>query len=72
MWDSSTAWRLVEGLRIGSVEGPGPDVFGELLDLEVDATGSTYALDGQAQQIQVLDARGAHVGTIGRPRRWTR
>ena len=43
-----------------------------LLDLEVDATGSTYALDGQAQQIQVLDARGAHVGTIGRPRRWTR
>ena len=35
-WTDQTAWRLVEEVRIGSVEGAGPETFAQIIDLEVD------------------------------------
>ncbi|MBI4544206.1 MAG: hypothetical protein HY703_03310 [Gemmatimonadetes bacterium] len=65
VWDSSTAWRLVEELRIGSLEGAGPEVFGQIGDLSVDEYGRVYVLETQAREIRVFAAHGEHVRTIG-------
>jgi hypothetical protein len=66
LWDSTTAWRVVEELRIGTLEGDGPDLFGEVSALEVDAEGRLYVLEGQALELRVFDRAGRHVRTIGR------
>jgi len=66
VWDSSTAWRVVEDLRIGTVEGEGPDLFGEVQALEVDPQGRIWVLEGQSQELRVFDRDGRHVRTIGR------
>jgi hypothetical protein len=66
IWTDQTAWRLVEEVRIGSVEGAGPETFAQIVDLEVDAAGRIYVLDRQAQDVRVFDQAGAHVRTIGR------
>jgi len=66
LWDSTTAWRVVEELRIGTLEGDGPDLFGEVSALEVDAEGRLYVLEGQALEVRVFDRAGRHVRTIGR------
>jgi len=66
LWDSSTAWRVVEEGRIGTLEGDGPDLFGEVSALEVDAEGRIYVLEGQALELRVFDRAGRHVRTIGR------
>lgn len=66
-WDSASAWRLVEDLRIGAMEGQGPEVFGRVHDLEVDGYGRIYVLDSQASEIRVFDDAGQHVRTIGGP-----
>ena len=39
IWDSASAWQVVEELRIGTAEGSGPDLFGQVAGLEVDALG---------------------------------
>jgi len=67
IWDSSTAWRLVEEMRIGSVEGEGPETFAQIIDLAVDGLGRVYVLDRQIQEIRVFDPDGSHVRTIGGP-----
>lgn len=66
IWDSASAWRVVEELRIGAAEGAGPEVFGRVDALAVDAYGRIYVLDQQAREIRVFDASGAYVRTIGR------
>lgn len=66
MWDSTTAWRPVEELAIGSVEGSGPDMFASVTDIAVDAAGRIYVLDRQLQEIRVFDEDGTYVRTIGR------
>jgi hypothetical protein len=65
-WDSATAWRVVEEVRIGTVEGIGPDQLGRVHALELDPAGRIYVLEGQAQELRVFGADGAHVRTIGR------
>jgi hypothetical protein len=65
-WDSSTAWRVVEELRIGTLEGEGPDLFGEVQAVEVDPQERIWVLEGQAQELRVFDRDGRHVRTIGR------
>ncbi len=67
IWDSATAWRLVEELRIGSVEGEGPETFALVVDVAVDAAGRIYALDRQLQEIRVFDTDGRYVRTLGGP-----
>lgn len=59
-------FELVEDLRIGRLSGSGPDVFGEILDLAVDAEGRIYVLDIAAKQVRAFDAEGSHLWTVGR------
>jgi hypothetical protein len=66
VWDSASAWRVVEELRIGTLDGLGPDLFGQVNALEVDGAGRIYVIEGQSQEIRVFDAAGRHVRTIGR------
>lgn len=66
IWAESREWQVVEELRIGSAMGEGPDVFGQIISLEVDATGRIWILESQAQELRVFDQSGSHVQTIGR------
>ena len=66
VWDSAAAWRLVEDLRIGAVDGTGPAVFGEIGGMTQDSAGRVYVLDQQAQEIRVFAPDGSYVRTIGR------
>lgn len=65
VWTESTAWRAVEDLRIGSADGGGPDMLAMPIDVEEDAAGRIYILDGQALEIRVFDAAGRHVRSFG-------
>ena len=65
VWDSITAWRLEEDLLIGSLEGSGPEAFGEIAALDVDRHGRIYVLERQAQEIRVFDSAGTYLRTIG-------
>lgn len=66
LWDSASAWRLVETMRIGAVEGTGPEVLGRVPALEADAWRRVYVLEFQAREIRVFDADGGFVRSIGR------
>jgi hypothetical protein len=66
IWTDETAWRLVEDLRIGSVEGEGPELFAAVVDVEADDVGRIYVLERNAQEIRVFDQDGQYVRTIGR------
>ena len=60
------AWRVVEELRIGTMEGNGPDLFGAVRAIEVDPVGRLWILEGQAQEIRIFGPDGSHVKTVGR------
>jgi len=66
LWDDATQWRLTEDLRIGAVDGTGPDVFGNIADFDVDAQGRIWVLDVDATEVRVFDADGSYIRTIGR------
>jgi hypothetical protein len=66
VWADESAWRVVEELRIGTLDDAGPDMFGRIRDMEVDAEGRLWIFESQAQELRVFDADGAHVRTIGR------
>ena len=60
-------WTLVEELRVGTVEGAGPDAFAYLEGLVVLEDGRFAVLDSQAQELRVFGPDGAHVATHGGP-----
>ncbi|WP_420463962.1 6-bladed beta-propeller [Candidatus Palauibacter sp.] len=64
--DVSPTWTLVEELRVGTVEGAGPDAFAYLRGLVVLEDGRFAVLDSQAQELRVFGPDGAHVATHGR------
>jgi hypothetical protein len=66
IWDSTTAWHVVEELRIGTLEGSGPDLFGNISTFEVDESGNIYVFESQAQELRVFNASGQYIRTIGR------
>ena len=66
VWDSATSWQVVEEFRIGTVDGTGPDLFGRVAALEVDAAGRIYVLEMQAQELRVFERDGSYLRTIGR------
>ena len=66
IWPEDGGWRVVEELRIGRMEGEGPDVFGQIGSMEVDAAGRPWLFDSQAQELRVFSASGEHVRTVGR------
>jgi hypothetical protein len=57
---------LVEDLRIGAVDGGGPDMFGRIVGLEVGGDGRIYVLDAQARELRIFDSGGVHRRTVGR------
>jgi hypothetical protein len=62
----SSPWTLTEDLRIGSVEGTGSAVFGEIYGFAVDSGGGIFVLDGQAQELRYFSKTGEFVRTLGR------
>ena len=53
--------RFVQELRIGRVDGSGPDVFAEIHDLAVDAAGRIYVLDPGWQDVRLFDRDGRFI-----------
>jgi len=66
VWDSTTAWRVVEEVRIGAEEGTGPEVLGQIGALAEDAGGRIWALESQDQAIKVFGRDGRFIRTVGR------
>jgi len=66
-WSGADGWTVEEDLRIGTLEGEGPDQFGQISALKVDAQGRLYVLDYLSQDIGVFEADGSHSHTIGGP-----
>ena len=59
-------WRLVEELRLGRVEGAGPEVFGNVHDVAVDEKGHIYVLDYGSKEVRVFDRDGRHLRSMAR------
>jgi sugar lactone lactonase YvrE len=66
VWTDETRWTATEDLRIGTLDGTGPDVFGSIAAFEVDDAGRLYVYERQALELRIFDASGAHLRTVGR------
>ena len=66
MWTDTDRWSVVEELRLGTIEDIGPEMFGRVLDFELDPLNRIWVFEGQAQELRVFDSTGKHVRTIGR------
>lgn len=66
MWGDDDGWSIVEEVRLGSIDSNGPEMFGEVRGLQLDALGRIYVLDAQAKEVRVFDAQGKHVRSFGR------
>lgn len=67
VWPADGGVTIRPELRIGAMEGGGPDVFGQVRDLDVDPLGRIYVLDNQAKEVRVFTPDGAHLRTLGGP-----
>jgi hypothetical protein len=66
-WGQRPAWRLTDEVKIGARNGDGPDVFGQVVDIELDALGRLYVLDLHAQEVRLFDGDGSFVRRFGGP-----
>jgi hypothetical protein len=57
---------LVPDLRIGRVEGGGPETFGDVRGIEAGPDGTIYVLDYQASEVRAFAPDGAHRATLTR------
>lgn len=64
--DSGRRWKVEEVVRIGTVEGSGPEAFGRVGATPVDARGRVWIADVQASELRVFDEQGRFVRTVGR------
>lgn len=65
LWDSATAWRVVQDLQLGPAED-GPAAFSSVGALAVDGRGRIYVLDRQSLEVRLFAADGRYLRTIGR------
>jgi len=65
-WDPGAAWIAVEDLRIGAVEGGGPEQFGIISGLAVDSEGKIFVAEAQAVEVRVFLPNGNYLQTLGR------
>ncbi len=65
-WEGGAPWKPVQTLRIGSMDGDGPDVLAAPVDVDADALGRLYVLDAGAMEVRVFDAAGRHVRSFAR------
>jgi len=68
-WDSATAWRLEEELRIGAADSPEPQVFRGIAAVSTDERGNIYVLEAVAQEVRVFAPDRTYRRTIGSPGR---
>lgn len=66
VWAASAAaqtgeLRLVQELRLGRVDGSGPDVFADIHDLAIDSFGRIYVLDPGWRDVRLFDREGRFV-----------
>jgi hypothetical protein len=66
VWGSGEGGRIVEDLRIGALDGGGPEMFGSITAIAVSSQGEIAVLEDQAQEVRIFDPMGAHLRTIGR------
>lgn len=59
-------WRLVEVLRVGSIEGEAATSFSSIKGLAVLSDGRFAVVDDAAQEVRVFGADGAYQTTLGR------
>lgn len=68
---SGSAWgedaRLVEEMRIGRLEGPDHDTFGDIEGIAVAADGHVYVVDGQGPFLRKYGPEGRFVATVAGP-----
>ena len=62
----SPTWDLTEELRVGSLEGAGPDAFAFLKGLVAFDGGGFAVLDSEYREVRVFGPDGSHVATHGR------
>ncbi|MEQ9399916.1 MAG: 6-bladed beta-propeller [Longimicrobiales bacterium] len=67
VWGAAPAWQVTEELRIGGASAGSDAQFGLVVGVDVDADGNVYVADQQAQHVQVFDAEGRFLHTIGGP-----
>jgi 6-bladed beta-propeller len=65
-WPPGGRLTLVERFRLGALDSGGPDMFGEIRDVELGPDGALFVLDAQASEIRVFDEGGRYLRTIGR------
>lgn len=56
----------LELLRLGQVEGAGPDMFGQVRFVAADDRGRIFVGDEIAQEVRVFDSEGHYLRTLGR------
>ena len=66
VWPDGSEWQLRERYRLGALDGDGPDVFGEIRDVELGPGGELYVLDGQAAEVRIFGSDGVYLRTLGR------
>ncbi len=66
-WGAGDAWRFDEVLRIGTAQAEPHYQFRLIVSLAVDRTGNIYVLDGRAQHVNVYNASGKYLRTVGSP-----
>lgn len=64
-WATGAEWRLEEDLRLGVVEGTGPEQFGQIRSVVSDSRGWIYVSEGHSEEIRVFDADGEFSHAIG-------
>ena len=64
--EDRAVWRLVEELGLGNAVGDGPEGFGDIRDIAVDAAGRIYVLDFASKEVRVFGRDGAYLRTMAR------
>jgi hypothetical protein len=59
------AWTLEERTRIGSLDEPGPALFGQIAGLHLDGEGAVWVLDGQALEVRSFGPDGIFLRAFG-------
>lgn len=65
VWTPETAWMLEEDLRLGRLDGGGPEQFAEIYWITTDTEGRIYVVENLDQEIRVFEPDGSYARTIG-------
>lgn len=67
LWAEEERWTVGERtLRLGTLEGDGPESFGHVASLAVGPDGRVYVADGQAMEVRVFGPDGTFLRALGR------